>query len=190
MKRVIAVAGSARRDGNSDTVLDRALAGMRKARPDLQVEAIIPSEMQIEPCRSCNACWESGNCVIDDELQEMYPRFESADYIVVATPIYFTNVPGELKVLIDRFQCFWARTYLHENPPTPQGEGLLGCVGAMDNRRYYESVLSVVKTWLSTLNVRCTVSRFYSGLDAKGAILKREDYLNDAEKAGTELVRQ
>ena len=63
------------------------------------------------------------------------------------------------------------------------------CVAAMDRRAYYESALTIVRTWMLMLNVRCTVSRFYPGLDGKADVVRREDYLKNARGAGVELIR-
>jgi len=186
MGSVLAVAASARRNGNSDTLLEKALGPVREAGHT--VETIIPYRLSITPCRSCHGCWETGRCVVDDEMQELYVKFCEADYLAVAAPVYFTNVPGHLKVLIDRFQCFWARTYRLGEPPEPRRRGIFLCVGGMDREAFYSCSLRVVKTWFSTLNVKCAVDRFYPGVDQKGAVDEREDYLEDARQAGRELI--
>jgi len=188
MSKVLAVAASARRGGNSDAVLERALAGIKSARADVEVETIIPCELSITPCRSCNGCWNTGRCVVEDGMQEVYGKFTAAHHVVLASPIYFTSLPGHLKVMIDRFQCFWALTYRLGRPPQPRRTGMFLCVGAMQRERYFQGALTIVKTWLSTLNVACPVSRFYSGVDAVGDVLQRRDYLDDAFRAGAELM--
>ena len=188
MKKILAVAASARRKGNSDIVLERALEGVRSIEPEVEVETLIPRELSITPCRSCNGCWETGRCVVRDEMQELYVRFSEVDHVVVASPLYFTSLPGHFKVLIDRFQCFWVRTYRLGEPPQPRRTGMFLCVGAMDRERYYTGALTIVKTWMAALNMGCPVRRFYPGLDAAGDVLKRPDYLEDARHAGAELV--
>lgn len=187
MTDILAVYGSARRKGNSDTLLEKAIEGIREARGDVSVQRVIPRELSITPCRSCNACWETGRCVIQDEMQQLYTRFCEADHVVVTAPIYFTSLPGHLKVFIDRFQCFWVRTYRLGEPPEPRRTGIFLCAGAMERESFFDSSLTIIKTWLSTLNVTCPVSRFYTGLDAKGDVQERPDYLDDAFHAGKEL---
>ena len=186
MTKVLAVAGSARRGGNSDRLLEAALEAMRSR--GAEVETVVPRELPITPCRSCHGCWETGRCVVQDGMQELYPRFCQADHLVVASPIYFTSLPGHLKVLVDRFQCLWVRTYRLGQPPRPRRSGMFLCVGAMDRQRYYRSTLTVVKTWMSTLNATCAVSRFYPGLDGPRDIEGRPEYLADARRAALELL--
>jgi len=184
---VLAIAASARRHGNSEVLLEKALEPLREA--GLSVEKLVPYELSITPCRSCLGCWETGRCVVQDEMQELYVRFCEVDHVVVASPIYFTSLPGHFKVLIDRFQCLWVRTYRLGQPPQPPRIGMFLGVGAMDRQRYFKSCLTIVRTWMSTLNMRCAVSRFYPGLDEKCAAQKREDYLKDALEAGRELLQ-
>jgi len=132
---------------------------------------------------------ETGVCVQQDEMQALYPRFCEAKRIVVASPIYFTALPGSFKVMIDRFQCLWARTYLLADPPEPRRAGMFLCAGAMRRERYYRSCLTTVKTWFSALNVACPVSRFFPGLDGADDIERRPDYLREARDAAGELLR-
>ncbi len=185
MTEVLAVAASARRGGNSDAVLEAALEVFREA--GAEVETIVPRELAISPCLSCNACFETGVCVQHDPMSELYEDFCTAEHLVVASPIYFTSVPGHFKVMIDRFQCFWARTYRLGSPPEPRRSGMFLCVGAMDRERYYQSCLTIVKTWMSVLNVACPVSRFFPGLDAKDDIEEHPEYLEEARRAAEEL---
>jgi len=189
MTKVLAVRASARRGGNSDTILERALDGVRQEAPGARIETLTPRDLSITPCRSCGGCAKTGRCVVQDEMQALYPKFCEADHIIVASPIYFTSLPGHMKVLVDRFQCFWVRTYVLRDPPQPRRSGMFLCVAAMDRDRYYQSTLTVVKTWMSTLNVGCGIARFYPGMDDRQDILRHEDYQQDARQAGRDLVR-
>ena len=187
MTTVLGIAASARRNGNSDAVLEAALDAMRERGAEVSV--IYPRRLSVTPCRSCNACWHTGRCVVQDVMQELYPQFEAADHIVVASPLYFTSVPGHFKVLIDRFQPYWVRTYRLNEKPEPRREGMFLCVGAMDRERYYRSTLTIVKTWLSCLNMGCGVDRFYGDVDARDDLVKNHpEHLADARAAAEELL--
>jgi len=187
MTTVLAVAASARRGGNSDAVLDAALDVMRERGAEVSV--IYPCRLAVTPCRSCNGCWDTGACVVQDAMQELYPQFDAADHVVVASPLYFASLPGHFKVLIDRFQPYWVRTYRLKQPPQPRRRGMFLCVGAMDRERDYRPTLTIVKTWLSCLNMGCPVSRFYGGVDARDDLVTgRAEYLADARAAAEELL--
>lgn len=186
MTTVLAIAGSARRGGNSDTILEVALDVIRER--GAEVETIIASELTVTPCRSCRGCWETGVCVVEDVMQGLYGRFCEADHIVVAAPVYFASVPGHLKVLIDRFQCFWARTFRLGDPPQPRRHGMFLSVGARDDERFHRASRTVVASWMACLNMKCAVSRFFRGLDAAGDIQAHPEYLAQAREAASELL--
>lgn len=186
MSRVLAIAASARRNGNSDTLLEKALEPIR--RQGASVEIVSPHQLSVTPCRSCGACWKTGRCVINDVMQEMYVKCCDVDHILVASPIYFTSLPGHFKLFIDRFQCFWARTFLLGDPPQPHRSGAFICVGAMERERHFKNALSIVRTWMLTLNMKCKVTRFCPGLDGTDEVLTRQDYLEAAFEVGRRLL--
>lgn len=186
MAAILAIGGSARRRGNSDTILDACLDVFRERGDDIHI--LYPKQLAASPCLSCNACFETGRCIQNDELTDLYSLFCEVDHIVVASPIYFTNVPGHLKVMIDRFQCFWARRYILKAPPEPRRYGMFLCIGAMDRERYYDYTTTVVKTWMHALNMGCPTVRYYMHLDARKDIKDHPEYLRDAREAAREFL--
>jgi multimeric flavodoxin WrbA len=140
--KVLGIYGSPRQGGNSDQLLDRALAGARDA--GAEVSELRVRGLKLEGCRECGGCDETGECVIDDEMQRIYGLLREADAIIVATPIFFYTVPAQLKAVIDRCQAAWNRRKLSK--PREQwknhgsGRGFLIAVGATRGARLFESV--------------------------------------------------
>ncbi len=188
MADILVIRGSARRRGNSDSLLEAGLDELNNVEGDLTVDTITARNLNITPCRSCHGCWETGVCVVKDQMQQVYQQCLEAKHIVIGAPVYFTSVPGHLKVMIDRFQCFWVSTYRLGKPPRPRRNAMFLCVGAMENTKFFDSSSLVIKTWLSTLNVKCGVARFYPGLDAPEDIREHPDYLEDAARAAKKLI--
>ncbi len=186
MTDILAVKASARRRGNSDTIMDAALEVLQER--GAEVQTVVPKQLSISPCLSCNACFETGACIQHDDMDELYSRFCEADHVIVASPVYFTSLPGHFKVFIDRFQCFWARMYVLETAPEPKRTGMFLCVGAMDRERYFNCCRTTVSTWMHVLNMKCRVSRFLPGLDERDDIRERPDYLEQARQAALELL--
>lgn len=60
------------------------------------------SEMDVQPCDACGACWETGECKIDDDMQKIYDLLLAADGVIFGTPVYFINVSAQAKAVIDR----------------------------------------------------------------------------------------
>jgi multimeric flavodoxin WrbA len=129
--RVLAIAGSPRRGGNSDTLLDACIEGARAA--GAEVDRLVVAEAGIGACTGCNGCFADGRCVVEDGMQAVYPRIDAAAAIVVATPVFFATVPAVLKAIYDRCQPYWARRYvLHEPVARRRPAGLLVVGGGGD----------------------------------------------------------
>jgi multimeric flavodoxin WrbA len=187
-KKILAIRGSARRGGNSDTILDAALEVWRAAA--CRVETLVARELDITPCLSCGGCWNTGRCVVGDAMQDLYPKFMDCDHIVVASPVYFTSLPGHLKVLIDRFQPYWVRAFRLDGAPKRRRTGMFLCIGAMDRDKFFQASRTIVASWMITLNMKCAVARFFTGLDARDDIDGRPDYLEQARAVARELLGQ
>jgi len=125
--RILGIAGSPRRHGNSDHLLDACLAGARAAGAETDV--LVVSAAGIAPCRGCNLCSRDGHCVVRDGMQDVYPRLDAADAIVVASPVFFATVPAVLKALYDRCQPYWARRYVLGQPIEHRRPGALLLAG-------------------------------------------------------------
>jgi multimeric flavodoxin WrbA len=100
-KNIVILKSSPRPRGNSSVLADRAEAGAQACGAN--VESFTLHEMDIRGCDGCDECRETGVCVIQDEMQALYPRLEKADGIVLASPIYWFTYSGQLKLCIDRW---------------------------------------------------------------------------------------
>jgi len=125
---VLCIAGSPRRGGNSDQLLDALIAGVESTGAvAIRLRA---ADAGAHTCRGCNACSQTGECVVRDGMDAVYAAIDAADAIVISTPVYFATVPAVLKTLYDRFQPYWARRYvLGQTPRTPRRPGALLVVG-------------------------------------------------------------
>lgn len=99
-KNIIILKGSPREKGNSATLADRAAEGARQA--GAIVESIYLHGLDIRPCDGCDLC-KAGPCVIEDDMQPLYPKLAAADAILLASPIYWFTYSAQLKLCIDRW---------------------------------------------------------------------------------------
>ena len=99
---VLILMGSPRKDGNSAVLAKHLAAGASDS--GARVDTLYIHGMEISPCTGCNACQaaDSGGCIIDDDMKDIYARLETADSIVFASPIYWFSVTAQLKTVIDR----------------------------------------------------------------------------------------
>jgi multimeric flavodoxin WrbA len=100
-KKVVILAGSPRKGGNSELLCDQFMRGATEAGN--QVEKIFICGKTINYCAACDACQgNGGRCVQKDDMADILDRMISADVIVMATPVYFYTMSAQMKTLIDR----------------------------------------------------------------------------------------
>lgn len=188
--KVIAFAGSPRRDGNTDTLLKEALRGTKEAGAGA-ARVFRLDEMDIAPCRHCGECEDTGVCVIEDDMAEIYGAIREAERVILASPVFFFGVSAQAKIMIDRCQALWCEKYLLKRP-IPEGplgrKGLFITVGALKRTVGVECSEATAKAFFRTIGVPVhkTLSRL--GFDEKGAILKDPSALKEAYEAGRELA--
>ena len=105
-KKILIVMGSPRREGNSATLAKQVAAGAEAA--GAEVESFYLHDMDIQPCTACDACREEmdRDCVIDDEMETLYPKVRHSDAMVIASPIYWFSVSAQTKLFMDRWYAF------------------------------------------------------------------------------------
>jgi multimeric flavodoxin WrbA len=109
--KIIGVCGSPRK-GNTEWMLGRLLD--KAKHRGAETEILLLRKTDIKMCRGCLTCEKGGQgrkgeCVIKDDMAELYPRLIAADAIVLATPGYMEMLSGLLKVFLDRTCAIWPR---------------------------------------------------------------------------------
>ena len=99
-KKVIILSASPRKNGNSDLLCNEFYKGAMDSGHD--VEKIFLADKHIEYCRGCGICNKTNRCIIDDDMAAILDKLLSADIIVMASPVYFYTINGQMKTLIDR----------------------------------------------------------------------------------------
>ena len=186
--KVLGIAGSPRRRGNTDLLLDEVLKGA--ASRGARVRKVILDKLKIAPCDHSDACLKTGKCRIKDDMQTVYQELEEADRIVLASPIQFMTVTAPMKAMIDRCQALWARKYVLKQPPlsVKERKGLFIAVGGTKLSKLFEPAQATVKALFNTLDVTYAGELLFRGVDEKGAITEHPDALKQAFLAGQKLV--
>ena len=109
-KRVLVISTSLRGDSNSDLLAQQFAQGARQAGHE--VEAISLAGKDIRFCKGCLACQTTGRCVIHDDADAIVQeKMLHADVLVFATPIYYYEMSGQMKTLLDRANALFASDY-------------------------------------------------------------------------------
>jgi multimeric flavodoxin WrbA len=187
--KVLGIAGSPRRGGNTDRLLAEVLKGA--ASRGAEVETIVLNDLNITPCQHCNDCYEAGECKYDDDMQMVYRKLAAADRVVLASPIHFMGVTAQAKIMIDRCQALWARKYRLKLPPLGdhrRRKGLFVSVGGLNKANLFQPALATVKAFFATLDVSYAGEVVLAGVDEKGDIARHGDALKQAYISGQKLV--
>jgi len=103
--KVLGIMGSPRIGGNSDILLDQALAGAKEA--GAQVEKIVLDKKKISGCKDCKKCNETAQCVIKDDMPAIHQKILEADAVIHSCPVYFWSMASQMKTYLDRWCAFF-----------------------------------------------------------------------------------
>jgi hypothetical protein len=185
--RVLGLAGSPRRGGNSELLLDRFLDGAQSV--GAAVEKIVVTRLKIAGCIACDGCHKDGHCVVKDDFQALNEMLIAADVIALAAPLFFWNLPAATKALVDRSQCQWARKFILKAPlpPTAAGHtrrrGVFLSVGG-EEQADFKGAIRTVRGFFGLYEADYWGELLISGVDRRGAIREHPTALDSAFSLG------
>ena len=186
--KVLGIMGSPRMKGNTDLLLEEALRGAQSC--EATVEKILVDKLKIAPCKEYYGCLRDGNCVIRDDMDDIYPKLVEADRIIVASPVFFYGVTSQLKALIDRCQALWARKYiLKQKLSDSERKGAFISVGATKGKQLFDGSILTVKYFFQSIDVSYADELLIHGVDKKAEIKDHPDALSNAFELGKRLVQ-
>ena len=109
MKKVLVIGTSLRSHSNSQVLADAFAQGAREAGNE--VEELSLRGKNLAFCMGCMACQKLGKCVIPDDANAIAEKMKNADVIAFATPIYYYEMSGQMKTLLDRVNCLFDSDY-------------------------------------------------------------------------------
>ena len=187
---VLGLAGSPRRKGNTETLLDWTLAAAEAAGAEVLKFRL--RELDVGCCIACDGCAETGQCIVDDGMDAIFPHLRSADSIVLAAPIFSMGLAAQAKAMVDRCQPFWALKYVLKQPVRPEGSmerrgAFLSCAGTT-YKTVFDGARQVVSYFWHVLDVHPVGDLLCPGVDAKGEILDHPSAREIAEDIGRRLA--
>lgn len=143
--------GSARQKGHTKEMLNVLTDNLQG-----EVDIIDAYNTSVTPCKDCRYCWHKNGCSIKDDMQDIYEKIEEADNIIFASPMYFHNVTGPLKVIIDRLQVYWSAHVRKDKPKSYiKKGGILMVGGAPEFEIQFQAGEQVLGSVLNDLNAEC-----------------------------------
>ncbi|NPA15655.1 MAG: flavodoxin family protein [Deferribacteres bacterium] len=182
MERLVAFIGSPRERSSSRLLLDLFTSSFEGKRTVFSVY-----RLNVQPCSACGGCYDTGVCVIEDDMVRVYSALDSADYVVVASPIYFYGPPSPLKAVIDRCQPFWVRKFLKKEKMKPK-KGALITVGATEGRNLFLPFYYIALVWFNSINASFPLHIKVRGVEEPSDL--GEELLNEVKVEGISFFGQ
>ncbi|HWQ67753.1 MAG TPA: flavodoxin family protein [Methanospirillum sp.] len=178
--RVLAISGSPLRNGNTSRLIRTVVHELEKSGiTDLNVKDISLAGAEIRPCKSCRKCMKEGRCVLkSDDFLKIAKQMKKSDLIILGTPVYFHDVNGQIKNLIDRSYSLWHERQLKGKKVIP----VAVCAESGDDR-----ALESLKIWAQAQEMKIISSVSGHGYKA-GEVLKDESALKSVHTAVQNLT--
>ena len=183
-KRLLILKASPRAWGNSAILADQLAQGAQNA--GAEVHTVSLHVLDIRPCDACDLCRDNGGeCVIQDDMQPLYPELRAADAIVIATPVYWFTLSAQAKLFIDRWYAL-----LGEKPNPLRGKrfALLLSYGDSDLQTsggiHALHTFEHMVTYLRGEMVGCV----HASADNPGDVLNQPALLDEAFRLGQKLA--
>jgi len=189
-KKVIGLLGSPLSDGNTAKLLDRALKGAEDA--GCVVEKILVTNLDFQACEEMLFCKDHDTCIIDDDMQQLYPKFKEMDCLIIATPIMTMGIPGKLKSMMDRFQVFFMAKYMRKKPFISkerriQRRGLFICISGMKIPEVFVGAKLTVRAFFDIIDCQYTDELLISDMDTIRDVTAHPDLLEASYRKGYAL---
>jgi multimeric flavodoxin WrbA len=185
VKRVLVLAASPRRNGNSTILALKAAEGVKAEGGEADVVEI--GHLKIAPCNACDSCITTpeAGCIIKDDMQPLYPKIRAAHGIIFATPVYWFNMSAQMKLVIDRAYaiqdkgCF-AFTGKDVGVILTYGDENVFASGGINALRSFQDIFAFVKANL--------VGTVYGSANKAGEVQTNQELLQKACDLGKKLV--
>ena len=179
MSKVLIITTSLRAKSNSDVLAERLLAGAKDAGHD--VEMISLKGKTIKFCIGCLACQKTQRCVLKDDAVAIAEKVKNADTLVFVTPIYYYEMSGQMKTLLDRMNPLYPSDYKFRKV-------YLLSVAAEDEEETPEKAISGMQGWVDCFEKAELVgSLFCGGLNNAGEAIGKKEAQDEAYQFGKSL---
>lgn len=176
MKKVLIISTSLRRNSNSDYIAREFERGAKDAGNEVEFVSLIGKK--IDFCIGCLSCQLTQECVIKDDANEIAEKVKNADVVVYATPVYYYEMSGQMKTLIDRMNCLFPSDYKFRDV-------YLLAASAEDEESAMDGAVKGVQGWVDCFekaNLAGVIRG--TGLTETGEAKKDEEILKKAYEMG------
>jgi len=155
MKTLIFI-GSPRKNGDTMNLVNACLSNLVG-----EYKIVYTYDCNIKPCLDCRYCRENKGCCQHDGMQEIYQYIQECDNILIASPLYFSELTGQLLTVTSRLQTYFcAKFFRKEEPINRKKKGAVILVGGGDG--HIENAYGTACILLHLMNARDILPAVYS----------------------------
>ena len=186
---ILVLLGSPRKKGNSEsaavTVVEQIIGTTGG-----KAEYIRLAAEEIAPCIACGGCEKTGQCIVKDDMIDLYGKVDEADLIFLAAPTYFYGLSAQIKRFIDRIQARWSRKYLLKSPFRKEDtrRGYLICTAATQGKKLFDGSVLVAKSFFDAIDVPYGGELLIRGVDQRGDFSQNREEIDKAELWAMEIA--
>lgn len=180
MSKVLVITTSLRARSNSDRLAEELIRGAKDAGHD--VECISLKGKEIQFCIGCLACQKTEKCVLKDDAVEIAEKVKDADILVFVTPIYYYEMSGQMKTLLDRLNPLYPSDYRFRK--------VYMLATATEDEEYVpEKAISGLQGWVDCFEkAKFAGSLFCGGISDAGEANGKKEEQDEAYRFGKTLV--
>jgi multimeric flavodoxin WrbA len=180
MSKVLVITTSLRARSNSDRLAEELIRGAADAGHD--VERISLKGKEIRFCIGCLACQKTQKCVLKDDAAEIAEKVKNADTLVFATPIYYYEMSGQMKTLLDRLNPLYPSDYRFRKV-------YILTTAAEDEESAPEKAVSGLQGWVDCFEkAELAGSLFCGGISDAGEANGKKEEQDEAYRFGKSLA--
>ena len=180
MSKVLVITTSLRAKSNSDLLAERLAEGARDAGHE--VETVSLKGKKIGFCIGCFSCLKTQKCVIRDDAVDIAEKMKNAETLVFVTPIYYYEMAGQMKTLLDRMNPLYPTDYKFRRV-------YMLSVAAEDEETTPEKAVNGLQGWVDCFDkVELMGSLFCGGITDPAEAESKEEEQREAYEFGKSLL--
>ncbi len=180
MSKVLVITTSLRAKSNSDILAERLIAGARDAGHE--VETVSLKGKKLGFCIGCLSCQKTQKCVIRDDAADIAEKVKNADTLVFVTPIYYYEMSGQMKTLLDRMNPLYSSDYSFRRV-------YMLSTAADDEKTAPEKAVNGLQGWIDCFEkAELSGSLFCGGINGPAEAAGKEEELEKAYEFGKNVL--
>ncbi len=184
--KVLCINGSPRRNGSSSLLIDKIIEGMSVSDKSVIIHHL--GDMKINYCIGCKNCYKTGRCIQNDDVDDIIQDVIAADIVIIASPSYWGDITGHLKVFFDRNTPYSDTNSNKDKIKIPHGKlGLAVAIRAGQTDRENIHILESIEHYFGHLGIKPIGRLSITGVDTIDDLMKKPEDLCKAFELGRSI---